>query len=196
MAPLPNTRMQRTRSSPSALRSPLMRCPLGAAVQLTLSVLITFGAAARLPACECVVFPRNIPEVDGYLKQGEMALILGRIREVTPLDPSWAAANPGLRPMSDTRAIVQVDRYWGRAAVTSILSIETTSDCGVDWRVGDCYLLDAWLQDGGWQTGHCGMTSLTEGERDPRFQLPHEEPVPSTLEWLTTNVGAGTVPGR
>jgi hypothetical protein len=26
----PNTRMQRTRSSPSALRSPLMRCPLGA----------------------------------------------------------------------------------------------------------------------------------------------------------------------
>ena len=28
MAP-PNTRMQRTRSSPSALRSPLMRCPLG-----------------------------------------------------------------------------------------------------------------------------------------------------------------------
>jgi hypothetical protein len=26
---LPNTRMQRTRSSPSALRSPLMRCPLG-----------------------------------------------------------------------------------------------------------------------------------------------------------------------
>ena len=25
----PNTRMQRTRSSPSALRSPLMRCPLG-----------------------------------------------------------------------------------------------------------------------------------------------------------------------
>ena len=29
-ATLPNTRMQRTRSSPSALRSPLMRCPLGA----------------------------------------------------------------------------------------------------------------------------------------------------------------------
>jgi hypothetical protein len=27
----PNTRMQRTRSSPSALRSPLMRCPLGSA---------------------------------------------------------------------------------------------------------------------------------------------------------------------
>jgi hypothetical protein len=27
----PNTRMQRTRSSPSALRSPLMRSPLGAA---------------------------------------------------------------------------------------------------------------------------------------------------------------------
>jgi hypothetical protein len=26
----PNTRVQRTRSSPSALRSPLMRCPLGA----------------------------------------------------------------------------------------------------------------------------------------------------------------------
>jgi len=26
---LPNTRMQRTRSSPSALRSPLMRWPLG-----------------------------------------------------------------------------------------------------------------------------------------------------------------------
>jgi hypothetical protein len=29
MKPPPNTRMQRTRSSPSALRSPLMRCPLG-----------------------------------------------------------------------------------------------------------------------------------------------------------------------
>ena len=28
-ATLPNTRMQRTRSSPSARRSPLMRCPLG-----------------------------------------------------------------------------------------------------------------------------------------------------------------------
>jgi hypothetical protein len=28
-ATLPNTRMQRTRSSPSALRSPLMRWPLG-----------------------------------------------------------------------------------------------------------------------------------------------------------------------
>ena len=27
----PNTRMQRTRSSPSALRSPLMRWPLGGA---------------------------------------------------------------------------------------------------------------------------------------------------------------------
>jgi hypothetical protein len=29
----PNTRMQRTRSSPSALRSPLMRSPLGVAVK-------------------------------------------------------------------------------------------------------------------------------------------------------------------
>jgi hypothetical protein len=29
MNPPPNTRMQRTRSSPSALRSPLTRCPLG-----------------------------------------------------------------------------------------------------------------------------------------------------------------------
>jgi hypothetical protein len=27
----PNTRVQRTRSSPSALRSPLTRCPLGSA---------------------------------------------------------------------------------------------------------------------------------------------------------------------
>jgi len=31
--PPPNTRMQRTRSSPSALRSPLMRCPLGATLK-------------------------------------------------------------------------------------------------------------------------------------------------------------------
>ena len=32
----PNTRMQRTRSSPSALRSPLMRCPLGGSKSLWL----------------------------------------------------------------------------------------------------------------------------------------------------------------
>jgi hypothetical protein len=35
----PNTRMQRTRSSPSALRSPLMRCPLG-----RLKLLLVLGA--------------------------------------------------------------------------------------------------------------------------------------------------------
>ena len=31
----PNTRMQRTRSSPSALRSPLMRCPLGGGSEMS-----------------------------------------------------------------------------------------------------------------------------------------------------------------
>ena len=45
----PNTRMQRTRSSPSALRSPLMRCPLGdqgsrvARIALGLAMLVASG---------------------------------------------------------------------------------------------------------------------------------------------------------
>ena len=42
----PNTRMQRTRSSPSALRSPLMRCPLGGPKSLfRLSVLALIALA-------------------------------------------------------------------------------------------------------------------------------------------------------
>ena len=44
-AGLPNTRMQRTRSSPSALRSPLMRCPLGVAIV----VFVSIGCAERAP---------------------------------------------------------------------------------------------------------------------------------------------------
>ena len=52
----PNTRMQRTRSSPSALRSPLMRCPLGRRItMMALSLLLgpvfggslMFGQASR-----------------------------------------------------------------------------------------------------------------------------------------------------
>ena len=53
----PNTRMQRTRSSPSALRSPLMRCPLGRGrtwqlirrVTLTLIAAGTMACTAALP---------------------------------------------------------------------------------------------------------------------------------------------------
>ena len=47
MAAPPNMRMQRTRSSPSALRSPLMRCPLGGGSPLPL-----FGRPSllKLPA--------------------------------------------------------------------------------------------------------------------------------------------------
>ena len=40
---LPNTRMQRTRSSPSALRSPLMRCPLGLAGGFGVMLLVLVG---------------------------------------------------------------------------------------------------------------------------------------------------------
>jgi hypothetical protein len=40
----PNTRMQRTRSSPSALRSPLMRCPLGGLVAVA-TALMSVGCA-------------------------------------------------------------------------------------------------------------------------------------------------------
>ena len=48
MAGPPNTRMQRTRSSPSALRSPLMRCPLGSAKGLLLLValVVAHGCAS------------------------------------------------------------------------------------------------------------------------------------------------------
>jgi len=61
---VPNTRMQRTRSSPSALRSPLMRCPLGrrnnvVAVILG-ALLVSFvagvGCSSCPPAQNLVVF--------------------------------------------------------------------------------------------------------------------------------------------
>jgi len=48
--PPPNTRMQRTRSSPSALRSPLMRCPLGRRVALFMAAGLGVAiACARQP---------------------------------------------------------------------------------------------------------------------------------------------------
>ena len=43
----PNTRMQRTRSSPSALRSPLMRCPLGDESEMAPFATFQTGAFAR-----------------------------------------------------------------------------------------------------------------------------------------------------
>jgi len=51
----PNTRMQRTRSSPSALRSPLMRCPLGGQ-KLSWCYWLVFAALlVPLPlfGCDC-----------------------------------------------------------------------------------------------------------------------------------------------
>jgi hypothetical protein len=82
---LPNTRMQRTRSSPSALRSPLMRCPLGgwwrplwllllsvhlagvglaeslAAPKGSLSVHVIDGAGGSLPGAAVVLYPADRP---------------------------------------------------------------------------------------------------------------------------------------
>ena len=49
---LPNTRMQRTRSSPSALRSPLMRCPLGG--RKNLIVMIALVGALLLGTSGCM----------------------------------------------------------------------------------------------------------------------------------------------
>ena len=45
----PNTRMQRTRSSPSALRSPLMRCPLGLAVATVIAMGTGMSCSSAAP---------------------------------------------------------------------------------------------------------------------------------------------------
>jgi TonB family protein len=71
---LPNTRVQRTRSSPSALREPLTRRPLGArTVLLPLSLLLSSGACgqerrgatvpAPAPTPDTVAVARVTPEV-------------------------------------------------------------------------------------------------------------------------------------
>jgi hypothetical protein len=48
----PNTRMQRTRSSPLALRSPLMRCPLGDVWGKMRAPIALFRPGARSLSCE------------------------------------------------------------------------------------------------------------------------------------------------
>ena len=65
----PNTRMQRTRSSPSALRSPLMRWPLGRSESIAVALTTVvfrgfFGSSQRRPrrmqlAEQCHAHPQN-----------------------------------------------------------------------------------------------------------------------------------------
>jgi len=55
----PNTRMQRTRSSPSALRSPLMRCPLGSA-KLLRALLLQCVPLAALSCSASTASPANL----------------------------------------------------------------------------------------------------------------------------------------
>jgi len=60
---LPNTRVQRTRSSPSALRSPLTRCPLGLRkVSIVLGFVALLGCASTPKPG-----PRLIPTAGGRL---------------------------------------------------------------------------------------------------------------------------------
>ena len=57
MAPRPNTRVQRTRSSPSALRSPLTRSPLGGrAPSLIVAQVVCVCLVAALMACRARQF--------------------------------------------------------------------------------------------------------------------------------------------
>ena len=59
-AGLPNTRVQRTRSSPSALRSPLTRRPLGGTKEQHLAVALLIGCLA-VGGCSLGLPPYNEP---------------------------------------------------------------------------------------------------------------------------------------
>jgi hypothetical protein len=59
MARRPNTRMQRTRSSPSALRSPLMRCPLGAG-SLLLALALVLAPERAAAAFDPYITPAQL----------------------------------------------------------------------------------------------------------------------------------------
>jgi hypothetical protein len=92
----PNTRVQRTRSSPSALRSPLTRRPLGRAINSS-----AIAAVALVTVFACTSTGKNKPEAQGRVPgqcgvqagrmvSAEEALCIARLEGL----PAGRSANP------------------------------------------------------------------------------------------------------
>src|SRR5574337_332842 len=169
----PNTRVQRTRSSPSAPHSPLTRCPLGAAGTLFRSIAIAFASAQPVSACSCVRVPAEdgLPEMDFLLKASDTVFFVGTVVSVESLAPAQELAaypesmHAGIRQLYGSKATFRVDRYWSGMPVGSTFVVETANvggACGVPWRVGDCFLVDAWPEEGVWKSSTCSSTAKVE----------------------------------
>ncbi len=165
----PNTRMQRTRSSPSALRSPPMRCPLGGGKsrcarqflwsfgRLFLAVAV-FSAVARVgAACSCVEYltdPIEALNKSSLVFSGEVV----SVSVVTvPVIIYWKDDSGELAPFQsmDRKGVVtlRVLKEWkgsgakeyvvlaGAPPVTPLPVGEVLVDCQEHLAVGQRYLI-------------------------------------------------------
>jgi hypothetical protein len=97
MSKPPNTRVQRTRSSPSALRSPLTRCPLGSGKSQRWLGALVFGSLA---ASGCAASPSALAHPRPGFGQGlTLEMSLGRNLKVgdtsVPADFTLTNQGPG-----------------------------------------------------------------------------------------------------
>jgi hypothetical protein len=151
----PNTRVQRTRSSPSALREPLTRRPLGSGITASaLAGLLWIGAPPAAIACSCVappppleamaesraVFGGKVIRVDDHFTLSKKIWV-GIRYAVSDL---FDTAEPDFSPRWYGKAVtLEADRVWkgliGRSIV--IMTAQGGGDCGVEFRVGESYLV-------------------------------------------------------
>ena len=185
---LPNPRVQRTRSSPSARHSPLTRHPLGVSLNtdrrgaafrflfvLVNVVFISSVSARPCEACSCLprppvleavegsraVFRGKVLRIDDQLnlpKQAWMAIRLG----ATTL---FGATYPDFSPRSyGKRVWFEVDGVWkGDVSRTvALFNDRTSGECGYPFRVNESYLVYVYpLRDIWADTGWCTRTKRT-----------------------------------
>jgi len=128
----PNTRMQRTRSSPSALRSPLMRSPLGGPQSALLAVGLVLGsaigckrvhtyemAADAKPGWVAIEFENaSCPAIpSGGLSRAIHVPASRYVCFSDPIDHGLAASfYYQARPDGGKRRLVQEEEIWGEGA--------------------------------------------------------------------------------
>ena len=109
-----------------------------------------------------------------------MVLLVGTVTEVRSLASAEdiAALSPDLRERAPhffgTEATLQVDSYWSGAQLRSAIVVQTGNvggGCGVPWNPGECFFIEAWLEDGLWKTSTCSMTAPIAAARETLEKL-------------------------
>ena len=163
--PSPNTRMQRTRSSASPPRSPLMRKPLGApklSFALVAFLCVTLFSADRPSAlgCSCVSGGSARKQVKRASKEAEVV--------VAVLLTDVSNGNGESVVSFIAQEVWKPKRLRSDGVVVTPVSSEA---CGVKFVAGERYLIYALrAPDGVLRTSICNRTRLlAESEEDVKF---------------------------